>query len=106
MVPWLLRIIALSNPCLGAKYSKHFLPTAKNILRRIFSAFAHMETVHAKDLQAIKQYDQLTLVFKHYVAFVKYHKLVERKVLDPINNVMEQWKGKEERRQGNIEKAK
>lgn len=80
----------------GSKYAKKFLPSAKVIVRRMLRVYGHMENHHEKDLSAVEGRLHLDLVLKHFLAFAKTFKLLEKRALEPFDSTLNRWKKEKE----------
>lgn len=78
--------------------SGHGFTTAiKDIFKRLFRVFGHMESLHREDLEAQEPgaAAELESTFHCFVEFVKTLKLMDKKGLAPIRSLQNKWKGME-----------
>jgi len=76
----------------GSKTTKKFLPSVKNIFKRLMRVYAHIEFHHLNDLNVMGQMDRYEVVLKHFVRFIRAYKLVDKKSLEPLEGAVERWK--------------
>lgn len=77
--------------------SHGFTTVAKDIFKRLFRVFGHMESLHREDLEAQEPGSaaELESTFHCFVEFVKTFKLMDKKSLAPIRSLQDKWKGME-----------
>eukprot|EP01137_Pigoraptor_chileana_P006075 Opistho-2@50019 len=71
----------------GVAFPKTFLPTVKNIFKRLFRVFAHVYFHHFDKLQSIGAEAHVNTCYKHFYLFVTEFQLIEPKELEPLKEL-------------------
>ncbi|KAI9096536.1 MOB1 protein [Phlyctochytrium arcticum] len=67
-----------------------FLPTIKQIFKRLFRFYAHVYHNHLKQLEAVGEDRHLNTCFKHFILFVTEFDLVDDRELQPLSTIVAQ----------------
>ncbi|POY71695.1 hypothetical protein BMF94_5287, partial [Rhodotorula taiwanensis] len=73
---------------LGAPFPKDFVTTVKSINRRLFRVYAHLYNHHFAQLCALSIEAHLNTSFHHFVLFLDEFKLVDKKELAPLDELV------------------
>jgi len=68
-------------------YPKQFLPSVKNIFKRLFRVYAHVYHHHFKDIVEYQKEQELNSSYKWFYFFVTGFDLVERKDMEPLKDL-------------------
>lgn len=67
-----------------AKFTKQFVPSVKNIFKRMFRVYAHLYYSHYQDMKDLGIERHLNTAFKHFMLFVFEFDLIDKKELVPL----------------------
>ncbi|EGD76524.1 MOB1 protein [Salpingoeca rosetta] len=73
----------------GVPFPPKFLNTAKVILKRLYRVYAHMYHSHFKEVVALGEEPHLNTSFKHFVYFIQEFNLVDKKELEPMQELID-----------------
>lgn len=74
---------------IGVPFPKNFQQIAKTIFKRLFRVYAHMYHSHFTKIVALGEEAHLNTSFKHFIYFVQEFKLIEKKELEPLAELIE-----------------
>eukprot|EP01137_Pigoraptor_chileana_P006682 Opistho-2@51283 len=87
---------ALFPSKIGVPFPKTFLATAKNILKRLFRVYAHIYHSHFSKIVSLGEEAHLNTSFKHFIYFVQEFSLIEKKELQPLQELIDQLTAKDQ----------
>ena len=70
-------------------FPKHFQAVVKQIFKRLFRVYAHMYYSHFKKIVALGEEAHLNTCFKHFYYFIAEFKLVDKKELAPLQELID-----------------
>ncbi|KAJ3446049.1 mob kinase activator 1b [Anaeramoeba flamelloides] len=93
---------------MGDPFPKNFANIVKNIFKRLFRVYAHMYHDHFSQIVTLGEEAHLNTSFKHFIYFVNEFKLVDKKELAPLKELIETLlnKGGEGKKKQSNEKKK
>ncbi|KAI9209897.1 cytokinesis-related protein [Polychytrium aggregatum] len=71
-------------------FPEQFLPTVKQIFKRMFRFYAHVYHNHLRELETIAVAPHFNTCFKHFILFVNEFDLVDQKELVPLMSIVDQ----------------
>lgn len=72
----------------GEKFPKNFKKEVKVIFKRLFRVYAHLYYSHSKQIETLGSSSHLNTAFKHFIYFVFEFKLIKRRELAPLKEVI------------------
>ncbi|KAJ5076950.1 mob kinase activator-like 1 [Anaeramoeba ignava] len=72
----------------GDQFPKSFHSTVKTIFKRLFRVYAHIYHTHFDHITALDEETHLNSSFKHFIFFVKEFRLVDKKELEPLKELV------------------
>ena len=69
---------------------KAFVPTVKNIFKRLLRVYAHLYFNHVEKLEQLGMAPHLSTGFKHFYLFSREFNLIEKKDMEPLQAVIKQ----------------
>lgn len=73
----------------GVPFPRNFLSVAKTILKRLFRVYAHIYHCHFEQVIELHEEPHINTSFKHFIFFVDEFKLVDKKELAPLHDVID-----------------
>lgn len=70
-------------------FPKHFESVVKQIFKRLFRVYAHVYHAHFNTINNLGASQHLNTSFKHFVFFILEFKLVEKKELAPLQELID-----------------
>ena len=70
-------------------FPKQFQSVVKQIFKRLFRVFAHIYHSHFKTIVALGAELHLNTCVRHFILFVTEHKLVDKKELAPLSDLID-----------------
>ncbi|KAL1915158.1 uncharacterized protein VTP21DRAFT_7639 [Calcarisporiella thermophila] len=72
----------------GQPFPRHFTTQVKTIFKRLFRVYAHLYYHHFDAVLALGEEAHLNTSFKHFALFVQTHRLIDRKELAPLGELV------------------
>eukprot|EP00300_Choanocystis_sp_HF-7_P010680 c17085_g1_i1.p2 GENE.c17085_g1_i1~~c17085_g1_i1.p2 ORF type:complete len:135 (+),score=31.05 c17085_g1_i1:462-866(+) len=76
-------------------FPPHIVDSVKKICSRLFRVFGHVYHSHLADVQSLDLEPHLNTLFLHFVFFIEEFKLVNKKELEPLAEVIARLKANE-----------
>ena len=73
---------------LGVPFPKNFLSIVRNVFKRLFRVYAHVYHAHFPKIVALGEEAHLNTSFKHFIYFVMEFQLVQKKELQPLEELI------------------
>lgn len=73
----------------GVPFPKHFIQSAKTILKRLFRVYAHIYHQHFREVVELSEEAHLNTSFKHFIFFVQEFGLIDKRELAPLHELIE-----------------
>ena len=70
-------------------FPKHFESVVKQIFKRLFRVYAHIYYSHFQKIVALGEEAHLNTCFKHFYYFISEFKLVDKKELAPLQELID-----------------
>lgn len=75
----------------GKDFPKNFSTVVKDIFRRLFRVYAHLYYEHSKQIEQDKAQAHLNTSLRHFIFFVEEFDLIEKKQLEPLASLIQEW---------------
>ncbi|KAJ6239391.1 mob kinase activator-like 1 [Anaeramoeba flamelloides] len=73
---------------MSISFPKNFTNIVKNIFRRLFRVYAHMYHNHFTEIISLGEEAHLNTSFKHFVYFITEYRLIDKKELAPMQDLI------------------
>lgn len=82
---------------IGVPFPKNFIQIAKTIVKRLFRVYAHIYHQHFKEVVHLSEEAHLNTSFKHFVFFVQEFALIDKRELQPLQELIDKLTAKDSR---------
>ncbi|KAM6599930.1 hypothetical protein CsatA_019539 [Cannabis sativa] len=74
---------------LGVPFPPNFKEVVKTIFKRMFRVYAHIYHSHFEKILSLKEEAHLNTCFKHFILFTREFKLIDKRQLEPLHELVE-----------------